>query len=200
MVRKGFRTVGGSNLLIISSKEGVDVSSATDVVVSYFSHSNPNDPVCMKGKAIRQADYEFWSSVLPALDEDSDTACMRLGLKTGKAAGAVARIIMGIYRLKELPQLKALQDADFLLDLPALIAIDQVMAKLGQPSTEVVAAIDASLARWLTPTKPNQAFPTTSQIRRRMRDLVKVYDDSIAVEDTRPKNRYSSSPATNAPP
>ena len=54
----------------------------------------------MKGKAIRQADYEFWSSVLPALDEDSDTACMRLGLKTGKAAGAVARIIMGIYRLK----------------------------------------------------------------------------------------------------
>lgn len=167
------------------------MSSASDVIVSYFSHSNPNDPVCMKGKDIRQADYEFWSSVLPALDEDSDTACMRLGLKTGKTAGAVARIIMGIYRLRELPQLKDMQEAEYLLDLPALIAIDQVMAKLGQPSPEVVAAIDTALARWFTPTKPNQAFPTTSQIRRRVRDLVKVHDDSIAVEDTRPKNRYS---------
>ena len=183
--------MGVRSFSISLTKEGVELSSATEAVVSYFSHSNPNDPVCMKGKAIRQADYEFWSSVLPALDEDSDTACMRLGLKTGKAAGAVARIVMGIYRLRELPQLKALQDADFLLDLPALIAIDQVMAKLGQPSTEVVATIDAALARWLTPTKPNQVFPTTSQIRRRMRDLVKVHDDSIAVEDKRTKNRYS---------
>ena len=168
------------------------VFSTTDVVnASYFSHSNPNDPVCVAGQGVRQADYEFWSSVLPALDEDADTACMRLGIKTGKSAGAVARIIMGLHRLTELPQVKALQDANHLLDLAALIAIDQVMAKLGQPSKEVVAAIDASLARWFTPTKPNQVFPTTAQIRRRIRDLVKIHDDSIAVEDKRPKNRYS---------
>ncbi len=75
--------------------------------------------------------------------------------------------------------------------MQALVAIDQVMAKLGNPISSVVAEIDSQLAAWLTPTKPNQLFPTADKIRRKVRDIAKVLDDSIAFRDRRKKNRYS---------
>ena len=40
----------------------------------YFSHSNPRDPVCTAGIAMRRVEYEFWSSVVPVLDDDADVA------------------------------------------------------------------------------------------------------------------------------
>lgn len=65
---------------------------------------------------------------------------------------------MGLIRLSELPKVKALQDAEFLLDMQALVAIDQVMAKLGSPVSSVIAEIDSQLSAWLTPTKTESSL------------------------------------------
>ena len=65
------------------------------------------------------------------------------------------------------------------------------MSKLGHPTRRVVAEIDEKLSCWFVPKRPNQVFPTASQIRRRVRDIARVLDDSVAFRDTRKKNRYS---------
>ena len=107
---------------------------------------------------MRRIEYEFWSSVQPPLDADLDTAFMSIGQKTGKSPAHVARNVMGLIRLSELPKVKALQDAEFLLDMQALVAIDQVMAKLGSPVSSVIAEIDSQLSAWLTPTKTESSL------------------------------------------
>ncbi|WP_246818507.1 HNH endonuclease signature motif containing protein, partial [Corynebacterium sp. HMSC078A10] len=64
---------------------------------------------------------------------------------------------------------------------------------------ETLDFIDTILADFFTPTKANQAFPTRSQIRRKVRDICKTLDDSIAYRDTRPKDTYRfSSNGTSA--
>lgn len=63
---------------------------------------------------------------------------MALGKKTGKSPAHVARNVMGLIRLSELPKVKAMQDSEYLLDMQALVAIDQVMAKLGNPIQSVI--------------------------------------------------------------
>ena len=140
---------------------------------------------------MRRIEYEFWSGVQPPLDEDSDTAFMRIGQKTGKSPAHVARNVMALIRLDEMPKLRALQKADCLLDMQMLVAIDQVMAKLGNPTAAVIAEVDEKLSVWLTPTKPNQVFPSVEKIRRKVRDICKVLDDSVSFRDKRKKNRYS---------
>lgn len=190
-------SIGGSGERNCSASLGVQLpvgtttNSSTSVPTAYFSHSNPHDPECMAGQLMRRIEYEFWSSVQPPLDADSDTAFLRIGQKTGKSPAHVARNVMGLIRLSELPKVKVLQDAEFLLDMHALVAIDQVMAKLGNPLSSVVAEIDSQLSAWLTPTKPNQVFPSAEKIRRKVRDIAKVLDDSIEFRDKRKKNRYS---------
>lgn len=128
----------------------------------------------MSGQLMRRIEYEFWVSIQPPLDEDSDTAFMRIGQKTGKSPAHVARNVMALIRLDEMPKLRALQKADFLLDMQMLVAIDQVMAKLGNPTAAVIAEVDEKLSTWLTPTKPNQVFPSVEKIRRKVRDICKV--------------------------
>lgn len=165
--------------------------SSTSLPTAYFSHSNPRDLECMSGQLMRRIEYEFWASIQPPLDEDSDTAFMRIGQKTGKSPAHVARNVMALIRLDEMPKLRALQKADFLLDMQMLVAIDQVMAKLGNPTAAVIAEVDEKLSAWLTPTKPNQVFPSVEKIRRKVRDICKVLDDSVSFRDKRKKNRYS---------
>ena len=148
-------------------------TTSSSVPLAYFSHSNPDDPVCVAGMFLRRAEYEFWLHNLPALEADSDSEVMKLSVKTAKTARQVAKNVMGVLRLEELPKVKQLQDAQALLDMASLVAIDE------------------KLSRWFVPKRPNQVFPTASQIRRRVRDIAKVLDDSVAFRDTRKKNRYS---------
>lgn len=185
---------GGSNYpanLGMQLPIGITINSSTSLPTAYFSHSNPHDPECMAGQLMRRIEYEFWSRVQPPLNADSNTAFMTLGQKTGKSPAHVARNVMGLIRLSELPKVKAMQDSEYLLDMQALVAIDQVLAKLGNPIPSVISEIDSQLAAWLTPTKPNQVFPSAEKIRRKVRDIAKVLDDSIAFRDKRKKNRYS---------
>ena len=166
-------------------------TTSSSVPLAYFSHSNPDDPVCVAGMFLRRVEYEFWLHNLPALEADSDSEVMKLSVKTAKTARQVAKNVMGVLRLEELPKVKQLQDSKALLDMASLVAIDEVMSKLGHPTRAVVEEIDEKLSRWFVPKRPNQVFPTASQIRRRVRDIAKVLDDSVAFRDTRKKNRYS---------
>ncbi|MCG7261790.1 hypothetical protein MHJ96_10815 [Corynebacterium aurimucosum] len=73
------------------------------------------------------------------------------------------------------------------------------MSALTGLTAETLDFIDTILADFFTPSKPNQAFPTRSQIRRKVRDICKTLDDSIAFRDTRPKDAYRfSSNGTSA--
>ena len=73
------------------------------------------------------------------------------------------------------------------------------MSALTALTDETLDFIDTLLADFFTPSKPNQAFPTRSQIRRKVRDICKTLDDSIAYQDTRPKDTYRfSSNGTSA--
>ena len=139
---------------------------------------------------MRRVEYEFWCSVVPVLDDDADVAFSRIAGKTGKIQSQVARNILAIFRLGELPKVKALQDAGFILDMQALVAIDQVLAKLGKVEGDILEQIDNLLAAYLTPTKPNQVFPTVGKIRRRLRDICRALDPTIAFYNPQKKDAY----------
>ena len=81
----------------------VATTTSSSVPLPYFSHSNPDDPVCVAGMFLRRAEYEFWLHNLPALEADSDSEVMKLSVKTAKTARQVAKNVMGVLRLEELP-------------------------------------------------------------------------------------------------
>ena len=165
----------------------------------FFSTTNPNNPHAMARAAARRAIYNTWVAAMPSLQADINTTALSLVAAWSLPEGHIKAGLRAIHRLDSLPKVKHLQDTHCLLDIESLIAIDQPMSALAGLTAETLDFIDTILADFFTPTKANQAFPTRSQIRRKVRDICKTLDDSIAYRDTRPKDAYRfSSNGTSA--
>ncbi|WP_052471358.1 HNH endonuclease signature motif containing protein [Corynebacterium singulare] len=163
----------------------------TTTPTAFFSHMNPECALAVERSAARRADYRSWTAAMPPLDEDFDVACQRLVAKLGVGVYTITECCLAVHRLTELPQVKNLQDTSYLLDMKALIAIDCALTKLGNVPKEMLALVDDSLATYLTPTSPNQVFPTPAQIGRKVRDICKSIDTTVSFRDTRKKDTYT---------
>lgn len=165
----------------------------------FFSTTNPNNPHAIARAAARRTIYNTWVAAMPSLQADINTTALSLVAAWSLPEGHIKSGLRAIHRLESLPKVKAIQDTSCLLDIESLIAIDQPMSALTGLTAETLDFIDTILADFFTPTKANQAFPTRSQIRRKVRDICKTLDDSIAYRDTRPKDTYRfSSNGTSA--
>lgn len=163
----------------------------TATQTAYFSHMNPDCALAVERSAARRADYRSWVTAMPDLDEDFDIACQRLVAKLGVGGYTVSECCLAVHRLTELPQVKALQDSQFLLDMKALITIDRTLTKLGALPAETLALIDDALVTFFTPTSPNQVFPTPAQIGRKVRDICKSINKSFSFRDSPKKDSYT---------
>lgn len=133
-----------------------------------------NEPEAKLAARLRRDEYKLWQDLMPELNEDHEVATRRLSRLTGKSTGQVETWMCAVDRVTSLPYLNALQETTFLLDLPRMSAIDQALAMVPHGRTEVLEEIDKRIAYYLVPTKPNQALPTAGQIRRKIRDMIRV--------------------------
>ncbi|MDK8593560.1 hypothetical protein [Corynebacterium accolens] len=140
---------------------------------------------------MRKTEYEFWTEQIPDLDSDFELVTQSLYRTTGVNEGRIGHILMALYRLEELPQLKELQHELYHLDLDRLIAINKSLNRLGNPTPEVVARIDEQLTAYLTPTRANQAMRTQAQIKRKINELINLEDDTLAVKKGPTQPRYT---------
>ncbi|AKK09654.1 HNH endonuclease [Corynebacterium testudinoris] len=152
----------------------------------YYAVSSPDDPVARRGTRMRQEDHELWQSVLPGDDDDVDMVLARLRRSLGRGDQFLMSAISAHHRLNELPQLKAVQEQHFHLDLPRLKVIDSVLCKADTTVLEHLDLIDTELAEFLTPTRANQILPTAGKIKNRLNAIITMLDDSISAEDPAP--------------
>ncbi|WP_234463264.1 HNH endonuclease [Corynebacterium macginleyi] len=157
----------------------------------YFSTTNTKDPTTRLAFEMRKTEYEFWTEQIPDLDSDFELVTQSLYRTTGVNQGRIGHILMALYRLEELPQLKELQHQLYHLDLDRLIAINKSLNRLGNPTPEVVARIDEQLTAYLTPTRANQAMRTQAQIKRKINELINLEDDTLVVKKGPTQPRYT---------
>ncbi|WPF67133.1 MULTISPECIES: HNH endonuclease signature motif containing protein [unclassified Corynebacterium] len=136
----------------------------------YFSTCDHTDPVARAYARIRKEEYLLWEDLLPPEDQDTRIALSTLSRSTGKAPSTLRdSLFVGIYTLRRLPRLHALQNQLFHLDRERITAIGN---ELLIASPEHYPLIDAALTSLLTPTAPAQAMPTTTEIRKRLRRIL----------------------------
>ncbi|WP_152668947.1 HNH endonuclease signature motif containing protein [Corynebacterium renale] len=89
-------------------------------------------------------------------------------------------VIIGMRLMKRLPQTLALQRALYLLDDTHIAILASV---LDAADGDTYAAIDAQLARMLTPTMPRQAFPDYTAFRRRVTRILLDTNPQLAEQE-----------------
>lgn len=136
----------------------------------YFSTCGHSDPVARAYARIRKEEYLLWEELLPPEDQDTRVALSTISRSTGKAPSTLRdSLFVGIYTLRRLPRLHALQHRLFHLDRERITAIGN---ELLVASPEHYPLIDAALTSLLTPTAPAQAMPTTTEIRKHLRRIL----------------------------
>ena len=141
---------------------------------AYYVVNDPKDPIAVRATENRKQDYLFWNEVKPGLKDDFDISCHALATRTGLSERRTRDITMALYRLAELPLTMALQETYYFLDFSRLITIDAVLSKLGDIPTKTLERIDQELARYLTPTRPGQVLPSSTNLRRKLNGLIAV--------------------------
>lgn len=129
---------------------------------------------------IRRLEYELWATLLPGDDTDFGVVSRTTQRLTGKGERQIESYFSAVRRLKELPLTRQLQDVTHRLDLTRLVAIDTVLSKI--VDEEVIAEIDEKLALYLMPTRANQWFPTSGNIRRRICDWIRILAPRLDVD------------------
>jgi len=175
----------------------------------FYAVCNHNKPLAQLYLSTRRAEYAAWLKLIPSLEEDFELVTEQCARHCGQSTNTVTKTLLALQRLtRELPLLYAVLEKHWHLDFPRIVAIDTAMSKLGpNAGKEVIAEIDAKIARYLTPRAQNQQLPTPDRIAQRVRQLVNEFDDRVPVKDPRPQRRMvknkltanSSSLAVEAP-
>lgn len=165
---------------------------------AYFATANPDDPLATAAAALRKTEYEMWSALIPSYDTDFDIYAQEISNSTGVKPARIQRIFMALDRLNSMPHLKQAHLEHGYIDIDRLLAIDASLAKLSDALTDAHQRIDEALAKYLTPTRPNQALPSQANLKRKLRELILAEDDSIAVRDPRPRDSYHFEPEHGA--
>ena len=146
---------------------------------NYYRHLTPGDPLCEAARDLRRDEYWLWQKYRPPLDADIELAAHDLASRTGESPRRIINITCALHRLDELPRLKASQEEYFHLNFPRLIAIDDVLSKLGHPEDDVLERLDAAITAYLTPKSPGAALPSQANLRRKLHTLIMTEDDTI---------------------
>ena len=154
---------------------------------NFYSVCSTTDRTAIQGARIRRADYEMWQSVLPDDLEDIELVLASIRSSTGFGERHIQSALFAHQRLHELPELKALQERLFHLDLNRLKAIDAVLCKVDAANAEHMRIIDEGLTTFLTPTRPNQNLPSAGAIRRKLNAIILTLDNTVSPDDTPPK-------------
>lgn len=155
---------------------------------AYYS-VDVNKPAALLATNIRRQEYELWQTILPDSEDDFALVVAEIRRVTGKGERQVEDAINAHTRIRELPYLRQLQELTFRLDQSRLVAIDAVLSQVDDET--LIEEIDRRITLYLIPTNPNQQLPTAGQIRRRMKDLIRLLAPKVDVDakkEPRPPN------------
>ncbi|AGF72911.1 hypothetical protein A605_09545 [Corynebacterium halotolerans YIM 70093 = DSM 44683] len=146
------------------------------------------DPVAVRRHRLLRAEHELWAEVLPGeidvLDTESvATLTARLYRSTGYSETYLVDAIHAYATLAELPRLRALQDELCHLDLYRLRIISDTLLKADHDDSAMMATIDEALTDYLTPKRANQVLPNKQALRRKINQILKSLDTTIATDD-----------------
>ncbi|AGT04849.1 hypothetical protein cgp_0974 [Corynebacterium glutamicum MB001] len=144
---------------------------------NFFAVNNPDSPPARQKTKLRELEHRFWQEHLPGDDDDHSTAISSLAIVTGLTKAQVSRISIAFATLADLPELKALQQKLYHLDLSRLITISNELAGINPDN---LAGADAILTEYLTATSPNQILPSPASIGRKIKEIRDLLDDARA--------------------
>ncbi|GAB3942154.1 HNH endonuclease signature motif containing protein [Corynebacterium tapiri] len=147
-----------------------------------------DDAVAQNVATLRRSEFELWQKLVPEMDADFDAVLLSTSRLTGLPPNAIEAILVAHLRLREMPCLDYVQRESFLLDSARLKAIDQALARVSDP--EVIVEIDRRIARYLVPTRPHQLLPSAAQLRRKVKDLVRLLCPEDKDEESREPQVY----------
>ena len=153
---------------------------------NYYTVNNPADPTAVALGAIRKAEHQLISGVLPDEDTDFELAVSTLAVSTGYSRHRVRQLLLAFYQLRDLPLLEQLQQDLFHLDHQRLITISNALFGL---HPEHLGVVDELLTDYLTPTAPNQALPSHRAIRAKISAIRSMLDDARANPENGTLNR-----------
>lgn len=154
---------------------------------AYYTVCDVNDPFTAAEHAERKAKYLRWIEHLPDGDANLSSATRRLSAATGMTEYKVETIILGLHRLRSLPQVRALQEELFHLDFDRIAAINMALYKADMDNPDTAAFLDSRIADFLTPKRPRQALPTRRRIERFIDEAITQIDDTVAADEELPQ-------------
>lgn len=169
------------------------MSTTTAIPPAHFRTQRPDDPISSAGQAVRDAHFAVFSPYIDTEIEDFDMRVTQIQQATAWSKGFVERGILAFATLGLLPRLQALHRASRLLDMSHLVAIERVLAELGEEvDPEALSLIDDALTSLFTPTRTNQHMPRRHTVTRRIRELIRQLDPERSYDPKRRKQREHS--------
>lgn len=169
------------------------MTTATAAPPAHFRTQRPDDPISSAGQAVRDAHFAVFSPYIDGEIEDFDMRVTQLQQATAWSKGFVERGILAHATLRHLPRLQALHRATRLLDMSHLVAIERVLAELGEEvAPEAFSLIDDALTSLFTPSRKDQQLPQRHTVTRRIRELIRQIDPERAYDQKRRKQRERS--------
>lgn len=159
---------------------------------AYFATERPGDAICQATHTIRQSELLIFGRLTKEDAEtfDYELVLARIQNATGWSKSAADRAIFGYYRLRQLPRLRALQEATARLDIPRLRAVDAALAILGaEPNEELLALIDDYLVDLFTPKRIAQELPGQRAITERLHRIIATHRPEVGFNRKKRKER-----------
>lgn len=148
---------------------------------------NENDSLAMARRARVRAEHEFWRTIRPLAEVDSEedwtAVCARLHRSTGMTPGYLTRHLSALDTLDRLPGLKAVAHETDLLDMNHLKIINQTVA--GAPTALAAdpffwETLDSDLLDRFTPSRPQQLLPSGRAIIETVKRTIRSVEELAA--------------------
>lgn len=162
--------------------------------VAYFATERDGVELCALGQLSREIEYEVF---LPYAGRDAEIDDADLDLEANRISAALgwrpSRVrdgILAYYTLRSLPKLAALQEETKRLDLDRVRAISEVVTLLYDlPQEDLFEEFDDYLVTMFTPKRDGVELPSPRTIKRRLMQLVRKIDASLAPDKKEKKKR-----------
>lgn len=152
---------------------------------AYYTVNNPDDPLAVAATAVTKAQYTLWRSQADAIDNqlDSDAVYAPIVRSTGEGKWTVEHNLFALATLDELPQLRALVEELYHLDMKRLRTVESALAMADR---EYFPQLDSLITAYLTSTRANQPLPSPKAMKKRIQAMVNELDCSITTDQEDP--------------
>ncbi|MEH0147180.1 HNH endonuclease signature motif containing protein [Corynebacterium sp. Q4381] len=162
--------------------------------MAYFATERGGDELCALGHLSREIEYEVFIryavNVAEIDDADLDLQVNRLSAALGWRPARVRDGILAYYTLRSLPKLAAMQKETKRLDLDRVRAISEVVTLLYDlPQEDIFEEFDDYLVTMFTPKRDGAELPSPRTIKRKLIELVRKIDASLAPNKNEKKKR-----------